>query len=94
MTLISKVMIFIHASVKECVFFIFESALVVLQVGHLQRPEGVRFGETSQRHGVPLLLSESRRLSGRGRRTWRRVEVWPQTPSVQSHPNCPLPLHT
>lgn len=33
--------------------------LCAIQVGHLQRSEGVCLWETSQRHGVPLLLPES-----------------------------------
>lgn len=36
--------------------------LCAVQVGHLQRSEGVCLWETSQRHGVPLFLPESGRL--------------------------------
>lgn len=64
-------------------------------MGYLQRSKGVRFWETSQRHGIPLLLSESGWLRGRrARHTWRRA--WAQTPTAFSStpPTAPVSLHT
>lgn len=52
--------------------------LCAKQVGHLQRSEGVCLWETSQRHGVPLLLPESGWLR-RGAWRQRRRSVDPNT---------------
>lgn len=76
--------------------------LCAMQVGHLQRSEGVCLWETSQRHGVPVLLPESGwlrccfpcRRSRRRRRRWRRRSVDSNTHDLIHSRTPPTALRT